>query len=135
MDIMKQAALLSSTNIEIQTPPQVSDPVIPVETESKASAILSEMEKRAGFDRSQPSMEFKGSQANENYVRNHIWCMYGEEAATVYEPCVQVKPRTEWLKNGFIIKEGEDPLCWIMTKRNGQMVNVAVYHQNQVKKE
>ena len=134
MNILEQAAMLSGKIIETDKIPDVSAPIEPVEKESQASAILSEMEQRLGFDRSQPSMEYKGSQANEDYVRNNIWCRYGEEEAIAYEPCVQVKPRTEWLKNGFVVKDGQEPLCWVLTKRKGQTVNVAVYHQNQVKK-
>lgn len=129
-DILKLAEQLGGSKVEA---PAVSDRIDPVTIKPRASdSLLSEMEERRGFDRSDPSMEYKGSKSNEDYVRRKIYEKYGLDEGDNYVPCVQVKPRTEWLKNGFLIKEGEEPLCFIPTKRKGMMVNVAVYHINQV---
>ena len=114
----------------------VSDPVKPIEKETQAAAILSEMEERCGFDRSEPSMEYKGSERNEEFVRQAIEKKYGAEEAGIYEPCVQVKPRTEWLKHGYVVCENEEPLCFILTRHGNQnMVPVAMWHLKQVERK
>lgn len=112
--------------------PPASAKINPPEQESRAAAILSEMEDRIGFSRNESSMDYKGSQKNADYIREKIRKLYGDEEADVYIPCVQVKPKTEWLKQGFTLIEGEVPLCWIVSKRDGQFCSIPVYHMNQV---
>ncbi len=115
------------------TAPQVSEPINPPEHESPASTMLSEMEERKGFDRSQPSMEYQGSESNRQFVQRIIREKYGDDEAEAYEPCVQAKPKTEWLKLGYIIKE-DSPLCTIPTIRGNTMIDCDLWHQNQVEK-
>ena len=102
--------------------------------DSVCGCMLAEMELAKKFDRSQPSMEYKGSTKNATYVRDCIRKRYGDDEASVYEPCVQAKPLTEWLKLNYYPKEDE-PLCRIPTVRGGTMLDCDIWHINQMEKE
>ena len=131
MDSMLKLAEQLKGNVKA---PNVSEKVDPVEKKTRAAYMLEELEEKCGFNRSEPSMEFKGSDKNEQYVREKIYYKYGEEEAVNYVACVQVKPKTEWLKQGFVPKEGEEPLCFIISNIKGQHRNVALWHIRQVEK-
>jgi len=132
MNIMELAKQVSSG--EVATNPMVSLPLVPVEEETEASQILEELTEKHGFERSDPSMEYQGSITNEKWVRRHVRLRYGDEESDAYEPCVQVKPKTEWLKAGYLPIEGEKPLCQVISRRGGQWHDVDMWHQLQMRK-
>lgn len=132
MNIMDLANKLKK--VEDMKSPPVSDKIEPIQERSRASALLAELEEKHGFDRSMPSMEYKGSERNADYVRNKIRLKYGDIEADNYVPGVQVMPKTEWLKHGFVPKDNEEPLCYIVSKRSGRTINVALWHLFQMEK-
>jgi len=103
--------------------------------ETQAAAALSELMQEHQFTDEDECMEFMGSISNESHVRQSIFIKYGAEAAEEYEPCVQVKPKTEWLRNGYVIREGEQRLCGIITYHHGQQQEVDMWHINQVERK
>ena len=96
-----------------------------------SAEMLTELMEQHDFTKDDPSMEFKGSADNVEFVRKSIYEKYGADDALAYEPCVHVRPKTEWLKNGYIILDSE-PLCQIITYRRGQQYAVDMWHINQV---
>ena len=99
--------------------------------ESVSGELLTELETQKKFKRTDPSMEYKGSTSNKEFVKRAILEKYGQWEAENYQPCVQVKPKTEWLKLGFYPVE-DKPLCVIPTRRNGVVVDCDLWHLNQV---
>lgn len=101
--------------------------------QAPASRILQRMSEKQGIDLSNAQCcNFKGSKSNVLIVLDALEAKYGEKVASEYEPAVNVKPKTKWLQDGYIVKDGEEPLCFIRTIRNGEEKRVALYHQLQV---
>lgn len=97
-----------------------------------AADLLSNLAKEKGFKETDECCEFMGSKDNQEVVYEAIVERYGKDEAEKYEPTVNVKPKTKWLQEGYLIKDKEIPLCFIVTWRSGRQWTVALYHQNQV---
>lgn len=106
----------------------VSEPIV----KTHAAKALAELAEKEGFEPDAESMEYKGSKANEIFVRAQIAAKFGDDHAEEYEPTVQVKPKTAWLQAGWLLIKDEEPLCHITTWRKNTPYSVALYHQLQM---
>jgi len=97
-----------------------------------AADLLSDLAAEKGFKETDECCEFMGSKDNQMVVREAILERYGEEEVDKYQPTINVKPKTKWLQEGYIIKEGEIPLCFIVTWRHGRQWSVALFHEKQM---
>ena len=93
-----------------------------------ASELLADLAEKKGFDPKKSTCEFMGSVDNQNVVRAAIMERFGQKDADEYEPAINVKPKTKWLQDGYVIKEGEIALCFIHTYRDGTQRTIALYH-------
>lgn len=99
---------------------------------SSAADLLAEVCAEKGFDKDAPTCEFMGSEDNQALVKTAIREKYGVDEVNKYEPAVNVKPRTKWLQDHCVVKDGELPLCFIHTWRDGGQHIVALFHERQV---
>ena len=98
-----------------------------------AIQMLEELSKKHNLDlKTAECCDFKGSETNQNIVYEAIKNKYGKEEANNYVPAKNVMPKTRWLQKGYVVKNSEKPLTFIQTKRDNEVKNVALFHENQV---
>lgn len=102
------------------------------EQNDSAAEQLAEICGRTGMDPHADTCNFRGSVKNQVVVYNAIYSKYGPKMADLYKPAVNVRPRTKWLQEGFIVREGQQPLCIIKNYRDGQEWDLELWHQVQV---
>ena len=129
MNLINMAKKIETIKITRDVSKGVKSQAIPV----KAADLLKDLAEKKGFQPEDPSCEFMGSADHVQLVRDAIRDRWGEEISEEYEPAVNVKPKTAWLQDGYVILEGEIPLCFVSTYRNGQRYSVALYHEKQMK--
>lgn len=103
-------------------------PVLKLTSRLSAADLLTELAELKGFDPKSSSCHYTGSDVNRLFVQNALYHKYGAKVADEYVPAVNVLPRTEWLKKGYTLKEGETALCVIHTYRDGEVRPVPLYH-------
>lgn len=111
---------------------KAGSPVVEPIVETQASKALFELSEKKHFDPDAECMEYKGSKQNEIFVRSQIAAKFGDDHAEEYQPTIQVRPKTAWLQAGYVLREGEEPLCHITTWRKGTPYSVALFHQLQM---
>ncbi len=109
-----------------------SKPLLRPTIRSSAADLLAEIAEEKGFKVDAPTCDYMGSTDNQALVRQAILDNYGQEEVDNYEPAVNVKPRTKWLQDHCVVKEGETALCFIHSYRDGAQVLVALFHEKQV---
>ena len=97
-----------------------------------AADLLRELAKENDFDEADNSCNYKGSIDNQAVVIDALRKKYGDDVAEDYIPSVNVRPKTKWLQEGYCIKRGEKPLCFIHTWHDSVMWTIPVWHKLQV---
>ncbi len=110
----------------------VAKPIMRSSVRTTAADLLTDLAKTHGFNESDECCEFKGSVDNQSVVINAIADKYGMEEAGKYKPTINVKPKTKWLQEGFKIRSGEVPLCFIHTFRDKVLWTVPMWHEKQM---
>lgn len=100
----------------------------------KAAMMFRDLAYKHCFKMNEECVKFKGSELNGKIVLDAVRTKYGDD---VVANCVlgeTVRPKTGWLQLGFIVKQGEQPLCEVTSYRKGNKFSVSLYHLYQVQK-
>jgi len=131
MDILQMANKMTENN-KPEISKEVAKEVMQSSVRTTAADLLTDLAKLHGFNEDSQTCEFKGSIDNQAVVKRALVEKYGDGVASEYIPTVNVKPKTKWLQEGYSIKEGEKPLCFIHTWRDHVLWTVPMWHENQM---
>jgi hypothetical protein len=129
MSLMDEAnKMLNGTNIMDYASKPLLRPTIRV----TAADLLTELAAVKGFKPTDSTCDYMGSVDNQTVVKQAIAERWGTDEVARYQPTVNVKPKTTWLQEHYVVKDGEMPLCFIHTWRHGEQYVVALFHEKQV---